>query len=214
MTTEEYNKNYSTKSSLDNTLTSPTKKEEVKPKVKKVIKGTATTKKKSLKDKFLDTFVTEDMATVKENIISNVIMGLKSFALDSLEMIMFGEYSSRRSRLSSGINRNYNAISTRSRSSLERPIQRPQARDSRAQSLDDILLETRGDAEIVLDTLAETIEQYGQVTIADLLESVGRSKDIEYTDYKYGWQDISGAQIIKVRGEGYLLKMPRPTLVD
>lgn len=213
MTPEEYNKsnNYITKSSLDNTAKSVSKQAD-KPKVKKVIKGTATTKKKSLKDKFMETFITEDMATVKENIISNVIMGLKSFALDSLEMIMFGDYS--RTRRGNGLNRNYNAISaSRSRSSLERPIQRPVAVNAN-QQIDDILLETRSDAEMVLDQLSELIEQYGQATIADLYEMVGKSSDIEHTDYKYGWQDISRAQIVKVRGEGYLLRMPKPSLVD
>ena len=214
MTTEEYNKNYSTKSSLSGTLEG-SKDAPQKPKVQKVVKGAVSTKKKSLKDKFLDTFVTEDMASVKENIISNVIMGLKSFALDSLEMIMFGDYTGySRRRFGSGANRNYNAISsTRSRSSLEAPLRKPVAL-SATQQMDDILLETRSDAEMVLDQLSELIEQYGQATIADLYELVGKSRDIEHTDYKYGWTDISRSQIVKLRGEGYLLRMSRPGLVD
>ena len=68
------------------------------------------------------------------------------------------------------------------------------------------MLETRGEAEEVLARMDELIDMYGQVSVADLYDLVG--KTCEYTDNKYGWTNIRNAEPVRVR-DGYLLKMPK-----
>ena len=72
---------------------------------------------------------------------------------------------------------------------------------------DDIVLETRGEATEVLDTMYNIISQYDSVSVADLFDAVGISS--EFTDEKWGWTDLHGADIRRVH-EGYLLDLPRP----
>ena len=55
------------------------------------------------------------------------------------------------------------------------------------------------------------IERYQSATVADLYELVGVQGS--YTDDKWGWVDIRGAGITRVRN-GYLLDLPRPQPLD
>ena len=73
-----------------------------------------------------------------------------------------------------------------------------------------IVLETREDAEEVLDNLSNAIDEFGVVSISDLYEFVGIKS--EYTDNKYGWTNISSAKAIPV-SDGYLLKLPKAILI-
>lgn len=70
----------------------------------------------------------------------------------------------------------------------------------------DIILETREEAEVVLKRMNEIIEAYGVVSVADLCDLVGVS--CNYMDNKYGWTNIRNAEPIGVRG-GYMLKLPK-----
>ena len=76
--------------------------------------------------------------------------------------------------------------------------------------LNDIVLETRGEAEDVLARMDELVEQYGVVSVADLYDLVGITGN--YTDNKYGWTNIRNAEPIRVR-DGYLLKLPKVTTI-
>jgi hypothetical protein len=57
----------------------------------------------------------------------------------------------------------------------------------------------------------DVIGEYGSVTVADLLEMV--SLDSSFTDWKYGWTDLRGSSVKRVRG-GYLIVLPKPILLD
>ena len=70
---------------------------------------------------------------------------------------------------------------------------------------DEIVLQSREDAERVLDTLQAQIDRFGSTTISDLYELVGFPTVSTY--YNYGWKSLAGANIGIVTG-GYLLKMP------
>jgi hypothetical protein len=71
---------------------------------------------------------------------------------------------------------------------------------------DDIILDSRGEAEDVLSRMDELINVYGMVSVADLYDLVGITGN--YTDNKYGWTNIRGVKVTPVR-EGYMLKMPK-----
>jgi hypothetical protein len=76
----------------------------------------------------------------------------------------------------------------------------------------EIVIESRGEAEQVIDTLIEIVEQYGQATVSDLYGLVGITS--AYTEQKYGWTTLQGANVQHVRGGGYLLVLPKPDPLD
>ena len=57
----------------------------------------------------------------------------------------------------------------------------------------------------------ELIETYGVASVADLYDLVGLR--CEYTDNKYGWNNLRNAEPIRVR-DGYMLKMPKALPID
>jgi hypothetical protein len=75
----------------------------------------------------------------------------------------------------------------------------------------DIIIGTREDAREVLGLLQNFIDNYGVVTVADLLDSVGETSSI--IDVKYGWVTSFGAYVAKDKN-GWTLKLPRPRLLD
>ena len=77
---------------------------------------------------------------------------------------------------------------------------------------DDIVFDTRGEAEEVLDVLIDLIGEYGMVNLTDLYDSVGLPSN--YTDEKYGWCDLRNASISGSRSNGYIIKFPRLMLLD
>ena len=71
---------------------------------------------------------------------------------------------------------------------------------------DDIILESYGEAEDVLERMDELIATYQLVSVADFYDLVGVSGN--YTDNKYGWTDIRNASVMRVR-DGYMIKLPK-----
>lgn len=75
------------------------------------------------------------------------------------------------------------------------------------QNFDDIVMETRSDAEEVLTRLLDYIDNYGIVSIAEYYDMIGF--ETTYADFKYGWEELGQAHISRVR-DGYVLHLPRP----
>lgn len=177
-----------------------------KKKIEKVVSGKVKTKPKSGVTKFTEVFISEDAANVKSYIVMDVLIpavkkAISDIVRDGIDMILYGDSKSRRSSSSSSY------VSYRDYS--RRDDDRDRFRDSRQRSgynHDDIILETRGEAEEVLTRMDELIETYGVVSVADLYDLIG--KTCEYTDNKYGWTNIRNAEPIRVR-DGYMLKLPK-----
>lgn len=79
-------------------------------------------------------------------------------------------------------------------------------RTQQQHSYDDIIFENRGDAEAVLERMEELVDRFGTVSVADLFDLAGMS--CQYTDNKYGWTNLNGVQVIRVR-DGYQIDLPR-----
>ena len=71
---------------------------------------------------------------------------------------------------------------------------------------EDVILETRREAEEVLNRMEDLIDSYGVVSVADLYDLVGISGN--YTDNKYGWMNLRSAGIERTR-DGYMLLLPK-----
>ncbi len=176
-------------------------------KIQKVVHGKVKTKPKSGMSKITDVFISEDASNVKSYIVMDVLVpavkkAISDIVRDGIDMILYGESRGRRSSTSSSYvsYRDYSRSDDRDRDRF---------RDSRTRSgynHDDVILETRGEAEEVLTRMDELIDTYGVVSVADLYDLIGKS--CEYTDNKYGWTNIRNAEPIRVR-DGYMLKLPK-----
>lgn len=181
------------------------KKADEKKKVEKVISGTAIVKKKSELRKFTDVFISEDASTVKSYILDDVVIPtakrlISDLVKGTIDILLDGTTSRGRSSSTKVPYVSYDRFSSNSRDDHRYETRRD------AYSPDNITLPTRADAEEVLDHMDNMIREYGHVAVADLYELVGiRGK---YTDNKYGWTNLSGAEAVRTR-DGYLLRLPR-----
>lgn len=177
-----------------------------KKKVQKVVKGKVKVKKKGELNKFADMFISEDAVNVKSYILMDVIVPLvKKGISDTVDMILYGGSGSG-SRRGSSSKISYSSYYDR------RDIDRraSHVRTGRY-DFDSIVLESRGEAEEVLDRLCELIDTYKVASVADLYDLVG--VDFEYTDNKYGWTNLRNAEVVRVR-DGYTLKLPKALPID
>lgn len=183
-----------------------TKNEPTKKVVKPITK--ATTKKKN---KLAETFISEDASNIKSYILMDVLVpaikkAVIDIVTDGISMLFYGDTShgNRRSSTSASYI-SYNRYSDRDR------------RDDRTSygrsrySYDDIILQSRGEAEEVLDRMSEMIDTYGIVSVADMYDLVGIATN--YTDNKYGWTNLRNAEPIRV-SNGYMLKLPKAGPID
>nr|DAD58014.1 MAG TPA: hypothetical protein [Caudoviricetes sp.] len=175
-------------------------------KLEKVVTGKVKTKKRNEMSKLGEIFIAEDARNVKSYILMDVLVpavkkAISDIVTNGIDMLLFGE---------GGRTRKTSSASTVSyRNYYDQKDTRRDYSNTRTRtgySYDDIILETRGEAEEVLARMDELIETYGIVSVADLYDLVG--KTCNYTDNKYGWTNIRNAEPIRVR-DGYMLKMPK-----
>lgn len=193
----------------------PTKAEE-RHKIEKVVKNRVTTQKKSLGQKFGETFLSDESGGVGSYIFNDVLIpALKDTFVDMVEgainMAFYGD-TRRRSHGRSSISRGrVERVSYEDRFD-SRSGRRSAPRGRARYEMDNIKFDSRADADITLDTLTEYLDQYGSVSVGDLFESIGIPT--QANDFHYGWYELGGAHIRKARDGGYVLEMPRLDEVD
>jgi len=133
---------------------------------------------------------------------------------DGIEMVLYGEpRTKRKGRLHRERDRTYvgyNSMYDRqSRKSRQR--ERPSDRGRSRHQFDDIIIESKPEAEEVLTVLVEAIELYDTCAVADLYEAVGLPTD--FTDHKWGWFNLSSAYVKRDRF-GYSLVLPKPEALE
>lgn len=185
-------------------------KEVVKKDIQPVAK--AKTKKKSEVKKFADVFIAEDITSVKDYIVNDVLIpaakkAISDIITNGIDMILYGEAKGRDRRRDGGSRVSYTKYYERDR---DREYDRSRTRRS-VYDYDDIILDTRGEAEDVLNRMDDLIDAYGMVSVADLYDLVGVSGN--YTDNKYGWTNLRNAEVRRTR-DGYLLKLPKALPFD
>ena len=182
------------------------------PKVNQIVKGTVKRKKETTGDKLKKAWFGEDVVNVKDYVIFDVMIpALKSTLSDmisnGIEVLLFGETRGKRKKEGKGYDSYYRRRDDRDRDRDRR------SSVSSARAYDDIVLDSRGEAEEVLSQLSDLAYDYGQASVADLYDLVGISAN--FTDEKYVWfkGDLRTAGVRRVR-DGYLLELPRPSRVD
>lgn len=199
-------------------------------KVEKIIVGTAKTQKRTFGKKLASIFLEDDTKSVGSYIFHDVLIPAgKSMICDIVgwggfaEMMLFGDRRSGRTNSSSSIRRdggrsvvNYGGFSNQQplRGNMRdaRDTTRDMSKIGRARhDFDEIVLETRGEAEDVKALLIDLTIDYGMASVADLYDAVGITP--AFTDNKYGWTELRGITVSRVRS-GYLINLPRPQPLD
>ena len=181
----------------------------------------ATRKRKSLRKQFQETFIGGDARTaLRYSIFEIALPAAQDLFLESffggVEKLVRGDNYRRRgstppqSGPAGNVQYNYNRVSM-GPSRYSSP-QRAISRQARARhNFDEIVLDQRAEAEEVIDRLFELVSAYESASVADLYELVGLAST--HTDQKWGWMDLQGAGVTRVRG-GYLLDLPEPQPLD
>ena len=135
-------------------------------------------------------------------IVPAVKKAIYDLVVGALDMSLYGGRggSGKRPTSDKGSYRDYNSVSRRDDRTYNTN------RTASGYSYDDIIVDTRGEAESVLARMDEIMEEYESVRVADLYDLVGVTG--QYTDNNYGWTNIRNAEVVRVR-DGYKIKMPR-----
>lgn len=186
-----------------------------------IVSGKVSRKRKSLRKQFSETFVAGDAQTAVQYVIFDVLLpAAKDTVVEMgsqfLEKLFFRDGRRRGStppyQQHGPLGHvSYNRYSTGSVSRLPGP-QRALSRQARARhNFDEVVLEQRTEAEEVIDRLFDLVSRYEQASVADLYDLLGLPAG--HTDHKWGWTNLHGAGVSRIRG-GYLLDLPEPEPLD
>lgn len=159
-------------------------------------------------DNIGDYLVFDVFIPAAKNVISDAITG-------AIQMLLYGD-----NRRPNGVNRDrgrstytsygryYDRDNRREREERRNPRQ---VNPRSVLDYDNVVVDTRREAELVLAQMDDQIAVYGMATQADFYDALGL--DTEYTDNKVGWKDLRNAQIER-RRDGYGFILPRPEYID
>lgn len=179
-------------------------------KVGKAITGTAKLKKKNEVHKFMDLIIAEDWATVKASVVEEVVVPtikklISEMITNGLDIFMYGEAGVHKK------NSTASRVSYRSYYDKNNDRDRAEHRTRNSYSYDDVIINSRSDAEEVLMRMDELMSKYGLVRVADFYDLVDITGS--YTDNKYGWDDIRSARIVRA-GDGWSIRLPKALPID
>lgn len=180
--------------------------------VKPVVNGSTKVKKKSEVRKLTDVFFAEDITNVKSYVIMDVLIpaakkAISEIVTNGIDMVLYGETG--RSRKVGASKVSYGSYYR------DRDRDRRDYRTSHVRGgidYDDIVFETRGDAEAVLEAMEDIIDQFKYVSVADLYDLAQVSTN-NYAINKYGWTSLHNASVERVR-DGFVIKLPRALPLD
>ena len=200
--------------------TEASKSETVRPQIKKIVRTGGVVRKPSVGSRVRETFAGEGAKETGTYVFFDVIIpAIKAMLFDTItqgaDRILFGGRDVIRSGMANAPRTskiNYNKTSTdmanrypgRNFEGGGREISRAARSNHR---FDEILIETRGEAEMVLDTMQDLISRFQWVSVPEFYSMVDVTA--EFTDEKWGWTNISTAQIRPSRGK-YVLILPSP----
>ena len=192
-------------------------------KLEKVVTGVVKKQKRGLGKRIAETFLEDNTKSVGSYIFHDVLIpAAKSMICDMVgwggfaEILLFGDKRGgargRGGRSNSKSYTSYGSYYRLTDGDNRDRDRRDISRTSRARhDFDEIILETRGEAEEVLSHLVDLTIDYQQATVADLYDLVGITSN--FTDNKYGWTDLRSASVTRVR-DGYLINLPRTQILD
>lgn len=183
-------------------------------KLKKVVSHKAVVKKQTEFQKLLSNFITTDASTVKDYVINDILIPLiKRGISGTVDMILYGKTMPRNNGFNVGpsVTRiSYggvvNGTPNNQKVSRNRTV-------GEHYDYENIIFETRGDAQAVLDALVYHLNEFGIVNVSALYDFA----DVETSNYmmnKFGWIDLKGSEVVRRLDGGYSLKLPKPSPIQ
>ncbi|ASR83343.1 hypothetical protein SEA_MEDIUMFRY_47 [Arthrobacter phage MediumFry] len=201
--------NYGKVSSVSEEQEVPTTEE--RQTAEKVISGVVIERKPGLGSKIRETFMGVSARETAEHVVMDVLVPqfrhmVADAGMQMVERLILGENRARPSSSSSssaGRVRGYTAYNRYSESKGSES----EAHNFRSNRVREVIVETRGDAQMVLDKLFEHIDRYNAVSVAYYYELVGITGT--FTDHQWGWTNLNASGVSSVR-EGYRIELPAP----
>lgn len=192
---------------------------EPQPKIEQVTSAGAVRRRRGLGRKFKETFVGGSargaldymfvevvVPAIQETVIDAVQGGFERLIRGEGRGIRRGGYSappsySNQPRIS------YDSISRPT------PANRTLSQAARARhDFGEIVIPHRHEAEEVLERMYDVLSQYGSVPVSTLYSLTGIQSS--HTDEKWGWVNLRGARIDRLRNGSYALNLPTPEPLD
>ena len=178
--------------------------------VGKVVHGTAKKKKTSGVSKFVQAFIPEDAKSIKDYIVEETPGLIQSLLRRLLQNLLDsylpenGKYyrNTGRGGLGSNSSIRYDTIKGGNAS----PLGVRSRNTNTVYEYENVVFESYGDAQDVLDGLYDCLQRYEKVRVFDLYDLAEIPTNA--TDRNYGWTDLHGSKIISVK-EGWMIDLPR-----
>lgn len=172
------------------------------PKEQPTLSGKVKLRKKSLGQRFADTFLVEDISTTIDHVWSNVVVPkIKDILSMAVDTALFGAPRSR--PVSGNGGTNYNALS-KPQTVTQAMVTQP--------NVADIMLSNEQDVFTLYNILQEQIRMSGFVTVGYLYRFLGLQSD--HTKENYGWYSLSGRSYTKSFDQNgnpvYIPNLPKP----
>lgn len=186
-------------------------------KIERVTSADAIQRKRGLGRQFKETFIAGSGRMAFDYMVLEVVIpAIQDTLIEAIqggfERLIRGESRTRRARASSIYSDNPPRVDY-SRMSSTPYTGRTLSRQSRARhDFGGIVIQSRQEAEDVIDRMFDVLSRYGSVTVATLYELTGIQAS--HTDEKWGWTSLQGARPARQRNGGWLLDLPDPEPLD
>lgn len=195
-------------------------KKEEKKTLQRVTQGETRLKKKTLGEKFQDTFVSENSHSVLDYVIFDVLIpAAKSTLYDmvdnGLHMMLYGTSGNpgvrKNGKNSSGTKISYNRYYGDSDNGGVRRANMSQS----GFQFENVSFENRADAIEVLECLKEQLDPvngFGMVSVANFYEAAGIRDNYSYINNDWGWYDLNNAYVDRLGNSNeFIIRFPKPS---
>ena len=171
-------------------------------------------KKEGEATKFRKRFFAEDAKTVGGHVVESVVIpSLQKLLSDAvkgaIDWLIYGSKGNRSATNTfNGISyTNYWNRGLNNSPVYSNPmVGNNQASQTAVFAVNNVIFPERAQAEEVLLRMKEAIFNYGMVSVADFVDLIGQR--CPFTDQKWGWRDLSGADVIRVN-DGFSIRFPK-----
>lgn len=179
-------------------------------------------KKRGLGTRLIDTFIKEKPEEVRKYVVKEVIVPaimdtIYDSIMSALGMTFYQKADRRRSSGGgSGLGSKFTNYSAISQPSI-RKERTPAYGGSKGslKSFDNLVFDSKGEAEDVRDSMIEALDRYGYLTVLEFYDIAQVTVD-NFTDQNWGWKRDSIGQM-KILGDsanGYYINLPRCEPLD
>lgn len=196
---------------------------EEKHEVRKVQTSNVKVKKRTLFSNLADTFIREKPAEVRKYVLQEVVVPaimdtIYDCITSAVGMIFYKKADRRRpggNSNTTGSRFNYSAISTPSIRKERTPAYGGSKGSLR--SFDNLVFESKGEAENVRDSMIEFLDRYGTISVMQFYDIADIDvSNVAFTENNWGWKrdSIGQMKIIGDSANGFYINLPRCEPID